>query len=632
MPSAGSSPRFVGRALVAWTLLLAPLGVVWHELAGHGLIGLLCGGRITRVQCFGVQFAPSLAWTGLGEGLGAVDVVDLPTRTGENLTQLAGSLSTLLAAAAALWLLRKKRVDGAPRAALAWVGLWSLDIVTFTLPSLGLHRYVWYGTTYSEPYEAAVALGIPGALFQMLAIGSGFLILVGVVRALKLTPADTRAPKQSTRLRSWLIRSMCVMALLVFTACVGWYARRVRPEPMPVDVRTNWAFDPATRAQQWQADIDFLALELPRRHRNAFFKCRREDFESAAAVLRADVTQKTDEEVVVGLMKLVAMIGDMHTAIDVSSLQPPFHRFPLSVYVFSDGPVIIAAREAQKDLIGCRLVKFGGVMLEEALRRAAVAAAYENESTFIGVAPRLLCVPEIAHDVGLIPTTGQATIEVRDGGGEERSAVLTPVEPGERLATAQMDEAKLPLSRQKRAHANWFEQIAKSKALYLRYGTCEDEPGQSVASLSDQMLEAIDSNAVDRVIVDLRANGGGDSGLLGPFLRGLKRRKAVVHPGGIMVLIGRGTFSSAHMHAAYLKDELGATLIGEPTGQKPNAYGDVRWFILPNSQIPVRYSTKYWHTASNDPPSLDPDVFVSAASTDYFEMRDPVLETALTMK
>jgi hypothetical protein len=632
MPSTRSSPHSVGRARVAWTLLLAPLGIVWHELVGHALIGLFCGGRITRMQCLGVQLAPRLAWTGLREGLGAVEVVDLPTRAGENLTQLAGSLSTLLAAAAALWILRGRRVDGARRAALAWIGLWSLDIVAFTLPSLGLHRYVLFGTTHSEPYEAAVALGIPGTLFQVLAIGSGLLILAGIVRELKASPAGSRAIRPRTRWRSWLIRSATAIALLVLTASVGWLACRVPSQPKPVDARTNWVFDPAMRVEGWQQDIDALALELPKRHRNAFFKCRREDFENAAAALRADVTRKDDEEIVVGLMKLVAMIGDAHTAIDVGSLQPPFHRFPLLVYVFSDGPVILAAREAQSDLIGCRLVKFGGVTAEEALRRASVAGAYENESAFLGAAPRLLCVPEIAHDVGLIPTIGEATIEVRDGEHEERSVVLTPMASGEKLAYAPMDEAKLPLSRQRHPHANWFRLLAQPKGLYLRYSTCEDEPDQSVASLADQMLEAIDTNAIERVVVDLRANGGGNSELLMPFFRGLKRRKAIAHPGGIAVLIGRGTFSSAHMHAVYLKEELGATLIGEPTGQKPNAYGEVRWFLLPHSQIAVRYSTKYWRTASDDAPSLDPDLFVSQASSDYFGMRDPVLEMALTMK
>jgi hypothetical protein len=617
------------RAGAAWTILFAPLGVVWHELAGHALIGLLCGGRIARAQCLGVQLVPDLAWTGLGEGLGAVDVRDLPTRTGESLTQVAGSVSTLLASAAALWLLRTRRVEGARRAALAWIGLWSLDIVTFALPTFGLRRYVAFGTTWSEPGEAAAALGVPAPLFLALAIGGGLLVLTGVVRAVISPPA---VPRPGSRARTWAFRAILPLLLLAAAAGIGGYARRVPDAPIPAGTHVNWALDPATRVDRWREDVDFLARELPRRHRNAFFACRRGDFEGAASALRQGIERMTDEEVVVGLMELVARLGDQHTAIDVGSLQPPFHRFPLSVYVFSDGPVITAAREAQKDLIGCRLVAFGCAAAEEAMRRAAVAAAYENESAFFGAAPRLLCVPEIARAVGLIPTTHEVGITVRDAAGVERTVLLTPLEPGEKLVSAPFEEDALPVSRRKHSHANWFEVLESSKTLYLRYNTCADEPEQSVASLSDRMLAAIDRGAIERVVVDLRGNGGGDSSLLGPFLRGLRRRRGILRPDGVAALIGRGTFSSAHMHAVWMKEELGATLIGEPTGQKPNAYGEVRWFLLPNSQIPVRYSTKYWRTASVDSPSLEPDVLVTTSSSDFFGMRDPVLERALASR
>jgi hypothetical protein len=621
---------------LALAIGLGPMGIVWHEIVGHGLSGLLCGGRITRVQCLGLQVVPFIAWTGLGEGLGATDVVDIPTKKGENLTLLAGSMSTWLAAAVALVILRRRRARGLGRLALTGVGLWSLDLVTFTLPSLGWHRYIWFGTTYSEPYEAAVALGIPGRLFQVVAIGGGLLVLAGFffpLRSERVEPGttkDVRGPRRSVL----MLRSS--LALLVLAAAAGgaWYWRTHRPVPVPPSPPTNWARNPATRVLDWQEDIDALTRELPKRHRNAFFHCKRGDFEAAAASLRRRVPQLSDDEVVVGLMTLTAMIGDAHTAIDVGSLKPAFRSLPLSLYVFSDGPVIIAAREPQKDLIGCLLVKFAGVSPDEAFRRVATASAYENESTFVEMAPRLLRVPEIAHAVGLIPTVDRATIVVRGARGEEREVKLAPMEPGEKLVTGVMggvEKAKLPLGRQSRPHRNWWQLLPGQRALYFRYDTCADEPDRTVASLSDEMLAAIDAGSVERVIVDLRRNGGGDSGLLEPFVRGLRRRPAVNRPGGVVVLIGRHTFSSAHMHAVDLKDALGATLIGEPTGQKPNAYGEIRWLTLPHSQIVVRYSTKYWHTAPGDPPSLEPDVFVGLSSADYFALEDPVLEAALRL-
>jgi hypothetical protein len=83
------------------------------------------------------------------------------------------------------------------------------------------------------------------------------------------------------------------------------------------------------------------------------------------------------------------------------------------------------------------------------------------------------------------------------------------------------------------------------------------------------------------------------------------------------------------MHANALKKKLGAVLIGEPTGQKPNAYGEVRGFVLPHSQIIVHYSTKFWRMESGDRPSLDPDILIEASSSDYLAGRDPVFDAAL---
>jgi hypothetical protein len=426
----------------------------------------------------------------------------------------------------------------------------------------------------------------------------------------------------------WIPGTLLALGLAVAGA---WFWRTHRPLSAAPNPPTNWARDPAARVSEWQEDIAFLARELPRRHCKAFFKCRRQDFEAAASTLGDAVPRLSDEEAVVGLMKLVAMIGDAHTAIDVGNLKPRFHQFPFTAYNFSDGPVIIAAREEQRDLIGCKLMTFGGVNADEAMRRVMTASAFENEATFIANAPRLLSVPEIAQATGLIPTAARVTIQVRDSQGEQRDVELTPLVPGEKLATAAMDEMRLPLSRRKGPHSNWFQLIPERKALYLRYNTCADEPDQSVKSLTGQMLQAIDANSVERVIVDVRGNGGGNSGLLEPFMAGLKHRAAVNHPGGILVLIGRHTFSSAHMNAAYLKEKLGATLIGEPTGQKPNSYGELQWLVLPHSQIIVRYSTKYWHTARGDPPSLDPDILVRSSSADYFGLRDPELEAAMEL-
>jgi hypothetical protein len=86
------------------------------------------------------------------------------------------------------------------------------------------------------------------------------------------------------------------------------------------------------------------------------------------------------------------------------------------------------------------------------------------------------------------------------------------------------------------------------------------------------------------------------------------------------------------LNALRLKAETKAILVGEPTGQKPNAYGEVRTMTLPHSKLLVQYSTKYFKTVEGDPPTLPPDISVDRSSWDYINGRDPVLERALRYK
>jgi len=77
---------------------------------------------------------------------------------------------------------------------------------------------------------------------------------------------------------------------------------------------------PALRAQQWREDLRFFATELVRRHRNAYHLVSKEDLDRAVAELDARVPSLRDHEVVVGMQRLAAMIGDGHTFLGTGDL------------------------------------------------------------------------------------------------------------------------------------------------------------------------------------------------------------------------------------------------------------------------------------------------------------------------
>src|SRR5688500_9520396 len=67
----------------------------------------------------------------------------------------------------------------------------------------------------------------------------------------------------------------------------------------------------------WRADLRHLARELPSHHVNAFHTVSRETFAAEVARLDADIQRLNGDEVLVGFMRIVALIGDGHTHLDL---------------------------------------------------------------------------------------------------------------------------------------------------------------------------------------------------------------------------------------------------------------------------------------------------------------------------
>jgi hypothetical protein len=190
MPVRGSLSMVKSRLRQAlWIIGLAAasliVGTVWHEVVGHGLTAVAGGGRIERVEILGAEVYPQIRWLAWKGQYGFCDTAGVTSGTKENLVGLMGSMSTWLVAVAAALLLWVKHWGVMARVLLAAMSCWWIDLLTYTLPSWGLHRSVFWGQShFSEPYQAAVALGIPGWAFQAFSVATSILLAVTTVLAL----------------------------------------------------------------------------------------------------------------------------------------------------------------------------------------------------------------------------------------------------------------------------------------------------------------------------------------------------------------------------------------------------------------------------------------------------------------
>jgi hypothetical protein len=131
--------------------------------------------------------------------------------------------------------------------------------------------------------------------------------------------------------------------------------------------------------------------------------------------------------------------------------------------------------------------------------------------------------------------------------------------------------------------------------------------------------------------VDLRRNDGGDNALTRPLLAALAGWEGAAPGRGLFVLIGRATFSAAVVLAAEFERYTSAVLVGEPTGGRPNQYGEIETFALPHSGLTVSYSSWYFQTSDpwDDRPWVTPNVFVDPSFRSLSTGRDAALEAAL---
>lgn len=399
---------------------------------------------------------------------------------------------------------------------------------------------------------------------------------------------------------------------------------------------------PVTLApEQWREDLRVLIETIATSHRNAFFATPRKVFDAAAADLNERIPHLTPHEIAVGFMQIAAMLHDGHTLAAGDSGRVGFRQYPLGFHWFSDGIYVIASPIDHASLRGMKVLAIGNMPIEEAIERVSTVFPHENQSQLRQGAVRYLVVAEVLHATGVLPGADRAAFVLRDAAGAESSIEFEARAAADLPKIDLIEVPDLPLPAlgyrrflgQRRPQFHWFEAVPDLRLLYVRYDRCADDAaaGRTVSAFAVELLEYIDGHAtgIDRLVIDLRRNGGGNSALARPLIQGLRARESVNRRGRLFVLIGRGTFSSAQLNAHELRRDTEAILVGEPTGQKPNAYGEVKSFTLPHSRIRAQYSTKHFHTDDADPPSMMPDVAVEVSYADFAAGRDPVMEAVI---
>jgi hypothetical protein len=144
----------------------------------------------------------------------------------------------------------------------------------------------------------------------------------------------------------------------------------------------------------------------------------------------------------------------------------------------------------------------------------------------------------------------------------------------------------------------------------------------------DRLFKFINENEVERLVIDLRRNSGGNNFLNRPILHGLIRNDKINRRGKLFVIIGRQTFSAAMNAAAEIERHTNAIFVGEPTGSSPNFVGESVGFSLPYSKMQGSISDLYWQSsvAMDYRIWIAPALYAPLSFKLYRANRDPAME------
>jgi len=407
---------------------------------------------------------------------------------------------------------------------------------------------------------------------------------------------------------------------------------------------------PPEWVEQWSEDLVFAAEQLDERHPDAFHSLSREELRQEIDQLVERLPELEHHEVVVDLARIVALIGDGHTRLTLplapgvdfmqghSETPPPalpelqFHQYPIRLAIDDEGVWIRRASEPFRHLVGGRLLAVDGHPIEEVVAAVEPTIRHDNSMQVLHHLPMHLVLPEILHARGVVQERENASFAVETILGSTVTIEIAPMPQGQEVVwgvLADVTREPEPLSGAQDERNFWFDYLKEDRIVYLQFNTVYDAPEETIRQFSERLLAFVEEHPVEALVIDLRNNRGGNQSLALPSLHAVLR-SGLDRGGQLFTLIGRTTFSAAMNFSLQLEKHTQTLFVGEPTGSKPNHFGDSRRVQLPNTNLTLRISSLYWQwSPTDDRPWIAPHIEAPPSRRAELDGRDPAMEAIL---
>ena len=382
----------------------------------------------------------------------------------------------------------------------------------------------------------------------------------------------------------------------------------------------------------WKADLEFLTKELPEKHCNFFTARSKGEFVSGIEAIKAESERLTDFQVALKTQQLIARFGDSHTMLQFFQLIDQTQILPLGTLWVSDGLYITKTTPENKEILGLRIVAINDTPIATVIDSLSTLFTIDNQAIVKSIVPETVMSLQALEHFGFADSR-QVKLMLSDG----KTQVVKPIHPDNAFVNFRPDSLAFATANRKVLFTSRY--FPEDRIYYMLYNKCHSrelaaergdaEAAQKLPSFeafTRKAFETLNDKPVDKLIFDMRYNGGGNSSQGTEFVERLAQALKQHPQVAVYVVLGRDTFSSAILNAMDFKQLTNAVFVGEETAGKPNHFGEVRSFQLPSSKVLGNYSTKYFKRSEKEIETIEPDMSIEMSFADFKKGVDPVFE------
>ncbi|HHP7239947.1 hypothetical protein [Longibacter sp.] len=368
-------------------------------------------------------------------------------------------------------------------------------------------------------------------------------------------------------------------------------------------------------AAEWRADLDTLAAAIRRRIPYADAATGPRHLTQRLDSLKRAVGGQTRDQRILSVLRLanLSAAGTGHTGVRIGQRAIGWRALPLWPYTFADGVYIMSA--ANPDLIGQELLAIGGTPIDSVYAAVAPYVSADNR-THRRHQPVLFRYANPLKALGIVETIDSIAVRVRPPNGPARTVHVSslrpdspayvrfvtspdtrPVVPPERTWSPASVLQKFDPTDNVRPYKISYDDATDLLVLELNAVLNESDIGVSdlsFADLADSLRTIVDTRPLDKMVIDLRTNSGGNATLIEPLVDLLSTHPKIDRRGTLYTLIAPTTYSAAGLLAMELERRTKTLFAGGPSGFAPNIWGETAPALLPNSKITVNLSYAYY--------------------------------------